>query len=67
MRHKHPWAKPMSLYSYVETMVQYSAELPLQSSVFAVLGTEIKDMAHITHSVKVCGYVSHTLFLSGKR
>lgn len=69
MRHKHLWAKLMSYYAYVETMVQHSDDLPLQSSVFAVLGMEIKDTVRITASVKVCGYVSHTLFLcqlSGK-
>jgi len=42
-------------------MVQHSAELALQSSVFAVLGTEIKDTVRITPLVKMCGCVSHTL------
>lgn len=63
MRHKHLWAKMTSHYVYAETMVQHSAELPLQSSVFAVLGTEIKDTTRTSPSVKVCEYVIHTLFL----
>jgi hypothetical protein len=61
-KHKHLWAKLMSHYAYVETMVQHSTELPLQSSVFAVLGTVIKDTVRITALVKVCGYLNHTLF-----
>jgi hypothetical protein len=62
MKHKYLWVKLMSDYACVKTIVQHSAELPLQSSVFTVLGTEIKDMVRIASLVKVCGYVSHILF-----
>jgi hypothetical protein len=67
MKHEHLWAKLMSHYAYLETMMQHSAELPLQSSVFAVFGTEMRDtVRYNTLGESLWVRESHTPSLSGK-